>query len=161
MNSPNDDDTHSEDIHINEAVSDETGQDDPTEEAPSVVYLTVNDLYNINEQVVKGIPFVRDYYLLQSAARRPRIRIFGQPQFPTLLDKAAALLHSLAYRHLFTDGNKRTAARAVSLFLEHNGIQPTWKERDLADFLLKVAQEDTDTDTIAAWLAAHTTKADS
>lgn len=156
MNSPNDDDMHSD-----ETISDEAGQDEPIEEAQSVVYLTVNDLYNINEQVVKGIPFVRDYYLLQSAARRPRIRIFGQPQFPTLLDKAAALLHSLAYRHLFTDGNKRTAARAVRLFLEHNGIQPTWDEVDLADFLLKVAQENTDTDAIAVWLATHTTEAKS
>ena len=82
-----------------------------------------------------------------------------------LLPLASALLSApVTTRHLarsFSPAGIQPAARAVSLFLEHNGIQPTWKERDLADFLLKVAQEDTDTDTIAAWLAAHTTKADS
>ena len=134
--------------------------DEPrTEQAQSVVYLTVNDLYNINEQVVRGIPFVRDYNLLASEAKRPRISLFGQPQFPTLLDKAAALMHSLAYRHLFADGNKRTAARATRLFLEHNGIQPTWSETELADYLLQVAQGQFDTDAIAEWLANHTTEA--
>src|SRR6266852_4322508 len=89
-------------------------------------YLTASDLYNINNEVMDGDTLVRDLHLLGSAARRPAIILVWQEQFPTLLDKAAALLHSLAYHHLFMDGNKRTAVRAVTLFLGLNGYDLTW-----------------------------------
>src|SRR4051794_20083854 len=91
-----------------------------------VRYLTASDLYNINVDITDGNTLVRDMHLLNSAARRPAIALFGQEQFPTILDKASALLHSLAYHHLFVDGNKRTAVRAVTLFLELNGYAITW-----------------------------------
>lgn len=120
------------------------------------IYLTVNDLYNINEAVTEGLPYVRDRHLLQSAARRPRLSFYGQPQFPTLHDKAAAVMHSLAYHHLFADGNKRTAIRAVKLFLEANGIRPTWTEAEIEAFVLRVAQGEADVPEIAGWLRDHT-----
>src|SRR5688572_15827723 len=85
-----------------------------------IEYLTASDLYNLNDEVTGGHTYVRDVHLLNSAAKRPAIVVFGEEQFPTLIDKAAALLHSLAYHHLFADGNKRTALRAVTLFLEKN-----------------------------------------
>lgn len=120
-----------------------------------IVYLTANDLYNINEDVTQGLPWVRDRHLLLSAVRRPRISLYGQPQFPSMMDKAAALMHSLAYHHLFADGNKRTALRAVTLFLEANHLQPTWDDAEARDFVLLVAQGARDVDSISAWLAEH------
>jgi death on curing protein len=139
MNSPHDDSEHS------------------TQESPrSVVYLNANDLYNINEEVTGKIPFVRDRHLLLSAERRPRMTVFGEEQFPTLYDKAAALLQSLAYHHLFVDGNKRTAIRAVEMFLEANALRPTWQSREEYDFVLRVAQGQVDVPEISAWIEAHT-----
>lgn len=121
----------------------------------SIIYLTVNDLYNINEDVNNGIVFVRDHHLLQSAVRRPAIRIFGEEQFPTLLDKAAALMHSLAYHHLFADGNKRTALRAVEQFLQANGAVVVWEADEAADFVLSVARGEQEIGEISDWLADH------
>jgi death-on-curing protein len=121
-----------------------------------IVYLTVNDLYNINEEVTNGLPYVRDRHLLRSAANRPMLSLYGQPQFPTLLEKAAATFHSLAYHHLFADGNKRTAVRAVELFLRSNDIMPTWTDQQMRDFALHVALGEIDTPEIAAWLDDHT-----
>ncbi|QPC84444.1 type II toxin-antitoxin system death-on-curing family toxin [Phototrophicus methaneseepsis] len=121
-----------------------------------IVYLTVNDLYNINEEVTNGLPYVRERHLLRSAANRPLLSLYGQPQFPTLLDKAAATMHSLAYHHLFADGNKRTAVRAVELFLGSNGVVPTWTDDEIRQFTLEVAQGRIDTPEIATWLADHT-----
>jgi death on curing protein len=118
-------------------------------------YLTVSDLYNINSEVMDGNTWVRDLHLLDSAARRPAITLFGQQQFPTLLDKAAALLHSLAYHHLFIDGNKRTAVRAVTTFLELNGYEVTWDYDRQYPFVLEVAQGKHDIAQIAQWLAGH------
>jgi death on curing protein len=120
------------------------------------VYLTVNDLYNINEQVTERLPYVRDRHLLRSAAQRPTMSLFGQPQFPTVYDKAAALLHSLAYHHLFADGNKRTAARALHLFLNANGLQLTSSEDAEYRFILSVAKGERDIEAIASWLQGHT-----
>jgi death-on-curing protein len=121
-----------------------------------VRYLSASDLYNINDAITEGHTFVRDLHLLNSAARRPSIALFGEAQFPTLLDKAAALLHSLAYHHLFADGNKRTALRAVTQFLEMNGVQPTWSAQAQHDFLLEIAQGLHEIPAIAEWLAQHT-----
>ena len=125
-----------------------------TDDKP-VRYLTLSDLYNINSDVTDGNTWVRDHHLLESAARRPAISLFGQSQFPTLLDKAAALLHSLAYHHLFMDGNKRTAVRAVSVFLKLNGYEVTWEYSTQYPFVLEVAQGKYDVPQIAQWLAGH------
>ncbi len=41
--------------------------------------------------------------------------------YPTILDKATALFHSLIANHPFYDGNKRTAVLALDNFLLANG----------------------------------------
>jgi death on curing protein len=122
----------------------------------SVRYLSPADLYAINEEVIGERPMVRDRHLLRSAANRPKTVLFGEMMYPSLLDKAAALLQSLAYHHLFHDGNKRTAARATTRFLRENGLEPTWDENEAYQFILEVAQNLHDVPEIAAWLKANT-----
>jgi death-on-curing protein len=73
-----------------------------------------------------------------------------------MLDKAAALLQSMAYHHVFMDGNKRTALRAVTLFLDLNGYETLWDQPTQYNFILEVAQGSHDIPHIAAWLARHT-----
>jgi death-on-curing protein len=125
----------------------------PSKPAESIAYLTASDLYNLNDQVTDGHTFVRDVNLLHSAAARPALVLFGVEQFPTLIDKAAALLHSLAYHHLFADGNKRTAALAVEGFLTLNGACMTWSEADKRAFLLEVARGGLDAEQVAERIA--------
>lgn len=125
-------------------------------DADAIRYLDRGDLINLNDSVT-GEVMIRDLHLLDSAVARPRLHLFGQPQFPTLADKAAALLHSLAYHHLFVDGNKRTAILAVRLFAARNGFQFLYDATDPADFtfILEVARGQHDPETIAAWLAGR------
>ena len=118
--------------------------------------LSANDLYNINSEVTGLMPFVRDHQLLRSAVRRPYLILFGEEQFPTLIDKAAATMHSLAAHHLFADGNKRTAVRATQLFLESNDIQPTWTTEEVTAFVLNIAKGEVTVEDVAAWLTEHT-----
>ena len=118
--------------------------------------LSAADIYTINETVTGRATFVRDHQVLHSAVKRPYLILFGEEQFPTLLDKAAATLHAIAAHHIFVDGNKRTAARATALFLEANGIQPTWTDTASEAFTLRVARGDADIEAISAWLAEHT-----
>lgn len=118
--------------------------------------LSAMDLCNINAAVTQRKPFVRDYQVLRSAVQRPYITLFGEAQFPTVIDKAAATMHSLAAHHIFTDGNKRTAEVATTMYLKAHNIQPTWTDDAVAAFLLQIAQHECTVEDVAAWLHDHT-----
>jgi death-on-curing protein len=110
----------------------------------------------INLEAFGTEPKVRDYGLLSSAAARPQSGAYGVEAYPTLFEKAAALLHSLASNHAFIDGNKRTAWWSAATFLTINDwalIEPL--DEDAAEALtLEAAQSLIDVDEIAERLAA-------
>jgi death-on-curing protein len=115
--------------------------------------LSASDLYRINEEVTGYAPFVRDHQVLASAVKRPFLIVFGEEQFPEMLQKAAALFHSLAAHHVFVDGNKRTATLAVKRFLEANGYETNWQADEMEAFALKVARHEAEIEEITEWLA--------
>lgn len=123
-------------------------------------FLTPADIYEIAERVLGRKPDVRDRHLLRVAAARPLLAAFGEEAYPTLFDKAAALLHALAAHHLFYDGNKRTATQAVTRFLLGNGLAPTWNDEQMAAFVLEIAQNQHDVPAVAVWLSRHTAPAE-
>ncbi|MFC8535507.1 type II toxin-antitoxin system death-on-curing family toxin [Streptomyces sp. NPDC057249] len=89
----------------------------------SCVYLSSEDVLVIAEHACPDMRVVlRDAGLLESAAHRPSASMFGQEAYPDVLDKAAALLQSLAVNHPFFDGNKRTAWLSCVTFLAMNGV---------------------------------------
>ncbi|WP_328900402.1 MULTISPECIES: type II toxin-antitoxin system death-on-curing family toxin [unclassified Streptomyces] len=89
----------------------------------SCVYLSSEDVLVIAEHACPDMQMVlRDAGLLESAAHRPSASMFGQEAYPDVLDKAAALLQSLAVNHPFFDGNKRTAWLSCVTFLAMNGV---------------------------------------
>jgi death-on-curing protein len=83
-------------------------------------YLTTQDLLEIAAGVI-GDFAVRDEGLLASAAGRPRTSAFGDDAYPTFVEKAAALMHSVARNHALADGNKRLAWAATRVFCLLNG----------------------------------------
>lgn len=87
----------------------------------SLDYLELEDLLTAAELFLGHPPDVRDYGLLESALARPRAVVFGQDAYPTLDDKAAALLLSLVLNHALMDGNKRLGWFGVVTFYELNG----------------------------------------
>lgn len=62
-----------------------------------------------------------DMNLLYSAAESPYQEIFGQELYPTFEKKAAYLFLHIATGHLFSNGNKRTAALCLNVFAMLNG----------------------------------------
>lgn len=119
-------------------------------------YISAAEVYAINEQILGMRPFVLNRHLLRSAVERPMTRMFGHEAYPTLMEKAAALLHSLAHDHLFADGNKRTATEATVQFLEANGCQINWTDAEAYQFILEIAQGQRGIEDIAQWLLQHT-----
>lgn len=90
----------------------------------SCVYLSSEDILVIAEHACDDMQIVlRDAGLLESAAHRPSAAMFGEEAYPELIDKAAALLQSLAVNHPLFDGNKRTAWLSCVTFLAMNGVE--------------------------------------
>lgn len=50
----------------------------------------------------------------------PSEQLFGEDLYPTIYDKAAILMINLATKHVFHNGNKRTAIAATHLFMKIN-----------------------------------------
>lgn len=104
-----------------------------------MIYLTLPELLRVAERVVEGGVKVRDYGLLGSALARPQATAFGQDAYPSLDEKAAALLHSLARDHGLVDGNKRLALGALIAFYGMNGRRLTLTNDAAYDLVMAVA----------------------
>jgi death-on-curing protein len=113
-------------------------------------------IIRINAKILGGAPALRDRNLLESAAARPQVSVFGEDAYPTIAEKAAALLHSLVLNHPFVDGNKRTATVTTYHFLRRNGLRVIWKQPEALEFIVEVAEGKHDVAAIARWLEANT-----
>ena len=103
-------------------------------------YLTLDDVLAAAEAHLGRPAEIGDYGLLESAVARPQASAFGEDAYPTLHEKAAALLQSLAANRALIDGNKRTAFVATALFYELNGHRVRVSAEDeLFDLMIAVA----------------------
>ena len=117
------------------------------------VYLSVEDLLRLTRLLDAGP--VRDVGLLDSAASRARATVFGQDAYPSIPEKAAALLHSVACNHALVDGNKRLAWLAAAVFLDLNGWQIDMTEDEAFLLVMDVAEGTADVPAIAERLRAR------
>lgn len=115
-----------------------------------VEYLDLEDLLAMVRTLEAGP--VRDVGLLDSAAARPRSSAFGQEAYPTIVLKAAALLHSLARNHALVDGNKRLAWLATVVFLDLNAHATRVSHDEAFDLAMNVSKGLLDVDEIATRL---------
>jgi death-on-curing protein len=104
-----------------------------------VIYLTYAELLHVAERVLGAPPVIGDAGLLQSALARPQASAFGEDAYPTLAEKAAALVHSIACNHALVDGNKRLALGALIAFLGMNGRRLTLTNDEAYDLIIAIA----------------------
>lgn len=114
-------------------------------------YLTTDDVEMINAHWI-GPDKLRDFGLLESAVLRPQATTFGEDAYPSIHEKAAALLHSLARNHPFLDGNKRTAWAATSVFYQGNGYVLRVDDGEVVALVVDIAEGQVDVPNIAALL---------
>jgi death on curing protein len=106
-----------------------------------MIYLTAGIVAEINADLTAP-GGICDVGLVESACARPQATAFGEDAYPSIWEKAAALLQSLACNHAFLDGNKRTAWMAVAAFLGANGHpleDPLPCKADAEELVLAVA----------------------
>lgn len=122
------------------------------------VYLTFEQVLAIHDAAAGPFP-IRDAGAIASAVARPQATAFGEDAYPTIWDKAAALLHSLARNHGWVEGNKRTAWTATFTFLTVNGhpLDPGFDQDAAEEFTIAVAEgRYTDVAAIAGELVKFT-----
>lgn len=118
-----------------------------------MTFLSVEELLHVAQRVLGEAPGVRDVGLLESAAARPATTVFGDDAYPSDVEKAAALLHSLVQNHALVDGNKRLGLAATIVFLAINGHRFVASNDDAYDLVIAIASgELSDVDEIAGRL---------
>ncbi|WP_433675618.1 type II toxin-antitoxin system death-on-curing family toxin [Microbacterium gorillae] len=98
---------------------------------------------------------VRDEGLLFSALARPSASMFGADAYPSIEEKAAALLSSLSQNHSLFDGNKRVSLVLTFVFLELNGYEVLFPDDVAFDMVLAAAQRERDVRSLAVLIAQH------
>jgi death-on-curing protein len=123
-----------------------------------VKYLSADEIENLHEQIILrygGVGGVLNRELLESASLRPKAAVLGRELYPTLEEKAAALMHSIITNHPFVDGNKRTAFLATQEFLRLNGYEIVAEKREALEFTLAIAEGKLGIPEIVDWLRRH------
>lgn len=123
-----------------------------------VEYLELEDLLALVRALDAGR--VRDLGLLDAACARPRSSAFGHEAYPSLLAKAAALLHSVAGNHALVDGNRRLAWFATAVFLDLNGHDVMLSDDDAFELVMGVAEGRLDVEAIADLLEGGSSAAE-
>ncbi|MCH5205601.1 MAG: type II toxin-antitoxin system death-on-curing family toxin [Oscillospiraceae bacterium] len=106
-------------------------------------------------EMTGGIDGIRDKGMLNSALNSPFQTFGGKDLYPTLLEKAAVICHSIIADHPFVDGNKRTGIHVMLIFLELNGIELQCTENELVELGLGAASGKLSYNDILTWLTEH------
>ena len=130
------------------------------DDQPQVINLTADDLAELHKQAITigkpGSDGLRSYHSLASAAQQPYQTVFGEDAYPTIPEKAAAHAYFLAENQPFVDGNKRTAALALTVFLDINGYDLREDhDMELAEMLVAVGGRTLGQGEFFGWVVNH------
>jgi death-on-curing protein len=102
---------------------------------------------------------IRDKAGLQSSLARPAQTFDNKDLYPTIIEKAAALVESILINHPFVDGNKRTGYVLLRLLLIDKGLDIEATQNEKYDFIICIASGKCGFDEIVKWLGTHTKNA--
>lgn len=122
------------------------------------LFLGLNEVIEIHRDQIErygGYPSIRDIELLKSAVAMPAAG-FGEDYLHTdIYEMAAAYLFHIIRNHPFVDGNKRTGAVTVVVFLMMNGIELHASEESFEAMVRSVAEGKLDKTGSAEFFRRH------
>lgn len=126
----------------------------------NVKYLTAEQITKINRFVILyATPaepiIVKQLSALDMTVNSPRQNVFGRELYPTITLKAANLYRNLVLKHIFANGNKRTAFMATDLFLKANGLKLEVNLHETVNFTVKIATDSLEEKEIEEWIIEH------
>ena len=102
-----------------------------------IEYLSLEDLLDLVSDL--GVGPIRYVGLLDAAAHRPAVTVFGEDAYLSIDEKAAVLLESIVRNHALVDGNKRLGWLAVVVFYGLNGVRLEAPDDPAYDLVVGVA----------------------
>lgn len=112
----------------------------------------------IDEHSPDELTGIKEHHLLDSALNRPYQSAFGEDAYPSIHEKAAALLESLAQNHCFHNANKRTALLATAVFYRLNGYELRFDDKQFEeDFIVDIVLHKYDFQQIVQVLQKYST----
>ncbi len=89
-------------------------------------FLSLQNVIQIHDDTIEqegGEPGLLNEGMVASAVELPHSTFDGEYLYSDLAEMAAALMYHLCKNHGFVDGNKRTAALAILIFVRINGVR--------------------------------------
>jgi len=81
--------------------------------------------------------------------------VYGQPLYPSLVEKASAVAFAIISTHVFLDGNKRTATDVLFLVLELNGFTLLANDQEIVNTMTGLASGQIDYKQLVTWVSEH------
>lgn len=118
--------------------------------------VTWRDTLSVYRRAMKvddPLPYILNEDAIRGAIARPYAEFAGVAPYPTLHEKAAALMHGVANAHGFADGNKRTAVLLTLVFIRASGYEMEPAARAiLDDVVVDLVTGDRSQESVAFWL---------
>jgi death-on-curing protein len=126
----------------------------------SMRWLEPNQVLRVHDEMIAefgGEPGLLDKGKVDTAIERAKHSVvMGKDVFPTILHKAASIMHQILLYHPFLDGQKRTGISSAFIFLGLNGYLMWSRDvRDEVHFAIRVAKGDFEVEDVTRWLAAR------
>ena len=117
--------------------------------------MDIDQVLTIHKKLIQefgGIQGLRDKEMLESALSRPFQTFDGRELYPSIEEKAAAILESLLLNHPFIDGNKRIGYTLFRLLIlsENKDIISSMDER--YELVVSIASGKIKFDKILEWI---------
>ena len=106
-------------------------------------------------ELTGGTDGSRDFNLFESAIENPFQAFGGEELYPTVQEKGARLGYGLIKNHCMLDGNKRVGIHTMLVFLELNGIELKYTQKELYEMVLAVADGSLEYEGMLDWVAEH------
>lgn len=123
-----------------------------------MIILSKEQILQMHSELIRlfgGESGIRDESLLDSAIQTPFQSFDGSDLYPTIQAKAARLGFGLIMNHCMVDGNKRIGAHVMLVFLELNGFELSYSQKDLYSIILDVASGEKDDNDLLDWIIEH------
>lgn len=111
-----------------------------------IKYLSESELIYVNKVVLNFTDEEQETLQypegLSIITQQPKQVLFGHELYPSIWLKAAFILQKITKKHIFADGNKRTAYVATKLFLKKNGYHLKMTKQEGIVLMLDVTTKD-------------------
>lgn len=123
-----------------------------------MIKLSKKHILMLHSQLIEetgGSDDIRDEDLLESALETPFQTFSDEELYPSIQAKAARLCYGLIKNHAMLDGNKRIGVHAMLVFLELNGYELEYTQKELSNIILEIAAGQKSYEDLLAWILQH------